>query len=148
MLKRALICVLAGMLCGCTTIFKPDQDVFYGPDFFSCNYWIDRNQDGKIAIDEWEGVKDCFFENEHVCFVAYFRQKPGTPLSFRLISPDGTVHSEKKLKQTAKTTIWCQEYEARNLVRAKGYGIWKVEWYAGDRLVNITTIRIYKIPTD
>lgn len=148
MIQRALICLFAAVLCGCTAIFNSKPEISYGPDFFSCNYWIDRNQDGKTDIDEWEGIKDCFLENEHISFVAYFRQKPGTPLSFRLISPDRTVYSEKTLKQTAKTTIWCQEYDAKDLINSKGHGVWTMEWYVRDQLVNITSVKILRFPSN
>ncbi|MCM8763757.1 MAG: hypothetical protein NC830_00090 [Candidatus Omnitrophica bacterium] len=145
MRQQALFAVLMACLCGCASIFQEAQ-TYYGPDFFVCNYWIDRNQNKKIEIEEWEGIKDFFLENEHISFVAYFRQKSGTPLSFRLFAPDGSLYREKFLKQTAKTTIWCQEYEARDLINNKGTGMWKIEWYAGGQLVNITTIKILKYP--
>lgn len=145
MKRLFLIASLMFFVSGCATVFneKTENEICY---YFACNYWIDRNQDKKIDLDEWEGIKDIFYENEHISFVAYFNQKPGTPLSFKLISPDGSVYKEKTLKQTAKTTVWCQEYEAKDLVNNKGPGIWKIEWYAGSQLVNITFIRIFKIP--
>ncbi|MCX7705353.1 MAG: hypothetical protein N2115_03740 [bacterium] len=149
MIRRASIVLVASVLCGCVGFLDNEKkEILYTPDFFSCNYWIDRNQNGKIEIDEWEGIKDCFLEKEHISFVAYFRQKPGTPLSFKLIAPDGSIYREKQLRQTAKTTIWCQEYEARDLINERGQGVWRMEWYASDRLVNITYIRIFKFPQD
>ncbi|MCM8805576.1 MAG: hypothetical protein NC825_02440 [Candidatus Omnitrophica bacterium] len=138
---RALV-VVAMLLTGCAMMqenLPPAR-----PDFFACNYWIDKNQNGKIEDDEWEGIKFDFRESEHISFVAYFYQKPGTPLSFKLIAPDGSVYKEKTLKQTAKKTVWCQEYEARDLVKECGEGVWNMEWYVEGRIVNITTIRILK----
>lgn len=148
MLLRALLAVMLALCGGCVKNFNQNPPLNLGLDFFACNYWIDRNQDGKIDIDEWEGIKDCFLENEHISFVAYFRQKPGTSISFKLIAPDGSLYREKSLKQTAKITIWCQEYEAKNLIGEKGSGIWKMEWYAGEQLVNITYIKVTKFPSD
>ncbi len=145
MRHKILLVILLVLVSGCATIFEKTS-FQYGPDFFVCNYWIDRNQDRKVDIDEWEGVKDDFNEREHISFVGYFRQKIGTPISFKLFAPDGSLYREKFSKQTAKTTIWCQEFEAEKLVSEKGCGIWKVEWYAAGEIVNITTIRILKVP--
>ncbi len=111
-------------------------------DFFSCNYWIDRNQNNVIDDGEWDGIKDDFRTAEHISFVGYFRQKQGTNLTFKLFAPDGSLYREKTLKQTSKISVWCQEYDAKELVDYGGTGMWRVEWYVEGQLVNITVIRI------
>ncbi|HOK80886.1 MAG TPA: hypothetical protein PKW86_09465 [bacterium] len=139
---RLVIAVSILVASGCA-ILQTDIPPSH-PDFFVCNWCVDRNQNGKIDDGEWEGIKDDFRECEHISFVGYFHQKPGTELAFKLIGPDGSIYKQKSLKQTAKTTIWCQEYEAKDLVNACGAGMWTIEWYAGGKLVNITAIRILK----
>ncbi|HQL64771.1 MAG TPA: hypothetical protein PLS78_02790 [bacterium] len=134
------VILLMAFMTGCATIM---QDIPPShPDFFACNYWVDRNQDNKIDDDEWDGIKNDFRSTEHICFVGYFRHKEGTNLTFRLFAPDGSLCREKNLKQKAKVSVWCQEYEAKELVNYGGTGVWSVKWFVEGQLVNITVIRI------
>ncbi|HPP66484.1 MAG TPA: hypothetical protein PKX05_01055 [bacterium] len=112
------------------------------PDFFACNYWVDRNQNNTIDDDEWDGIKTDFRTWEHICFVGYFYYKEGTYLAFRLFAPNGSLYKEKTARQKAKISVWCQEYDASELVEYGGTGVWRVEWFGDGQLVNITAIRI------
>lgn len=140
MLLSWTVILITVFTTGCSMI--PEKTSVLQPAFFSCNYWVDRNQNNLIDEGEWDGIKDDFKTTEHICFVGYFRHKQGTNLTFKLFIPDGSLYREKTLKQTSKVSVWCQEYEAKDLVNSCSPGIWRVEWYVERQLVNITVIRI------
>lgn len=140
MLLSWTVILITAFTTGCVII--QEKVPVSQPDFFSCNYWVDRNQNNVIDEGEWDGIKDDFKTTEHICFVGYFRHKQGTNLTFKLFAPDGSLYREKTLKQTSKLSVWCQEYEAKDLVNSCSTGIWRVEWYVEGQLVNITVIRI------
>lgn len=77
-LKKGLVAMgaIAGLtqLVQCTAILKDDPvlgKILFDDEnkkqgsFFTCNYWLDKNQDGLVGNDEYVGVKDDFRANEH-----------------------------------------------------------------------------------
>jgi hypothetical protein len=105
------------------------------PDFFVCNRWIDKNQDGRGDFNEFEGVKSKFRAHEDITFVANIRKPFGTIIYYKLLRPDGVTHQygvahwERKDFQAYEPSVFDLTFSARSLAKEGGVGAWRMEWY-------------------
>lgn len=113
------------------------------PDFFACNYWIDENQDGAIAPNEWYGIKDYFRKHEQITFVAHIRQDIGVSFSYILYDPDGTIfESSMPERTTFNTSVVRYNRAVKALIENGGAGDWEMHWFIEGDLVNVTKVRL------
>ena len=114
-------------------------------NFFVCNRWVDKDQNGSISRDEWEGIKSRFRINEgYITFVAYIKQPTGTKISRLLRSPDGTISERDENFQSYKTTIFKPSFQVRDLIEMGGEGLWRMEWFVEGQYVGKSEATIYR----
>jgi len=106
---------------------------------------MDKNQDGRIDLDEWEGFgKNSFRSYDDLCFVAYIYKPIGTQISCRLRAPDGQVIENINRSQNFETTIFRQNYIARDLIDKYGAGVYRLEWFVEGTLVGESKATLIK----
>jgi hypothetical protein len=137
------------LLAGCSlpqpffsTDIKGERTSFL-PRFFACNGWEDKNQDGIEDPEEWQGIKDVFWYSETVTFVGTITKPQDTQCTAILKSPKGkNVHTEDFLCMDSSKTIKVFAFSVAALVKENEDGFWKMEWYAGTTLLNVTTVKL------
>jgi hypothetical protein len=112
------------------------------PDFFVCNQWVDKNQNGIMEIPEFENVKNSFRSYEKITMVGVFHKPIGTNIGYKVYSPDGSVIEDGNTTQTYLDFCWQMSETARYFLSKGSPGLWKVEWYIEGILVNVTQFNI------
>jgi hypothetical protein len=59
--------------------------------FFTCNRWVDLNQDGFTVMDEFFGIQSEFARGERVEVVALVNSRAGSELNFKLFNGGGEM---------------------------------------------------------
>ena len=111
-------------------------------DFFTANGWVDKDNDGLIDRDEFEGTKSSFSSRESITFVGIFYKSVGNYGSRRLFSPGGQVIDEGKFTVSSGTYFERVPYKVKDLLDKGGSGRWRMEWYMEGVLINTTYARL------
>jgi hypothetical protein len=140
-MKRLLIILL--VLTSCIT----PQKVFYSPttnspNFFACNQWIDTNQDGLYDANEFQNIKNSFRSYENIIFIGRFYKPVGTMLKYKIFTPAGSVLMEDSHASTFNPAIFGFSSSVRDLLSGGTPGVWKVQWFVEDILVNETLVTL------
>ena len=112
------------------------------PKFFACNYWIDRNQDSQVSVDEVQGIKDHFQIHETVTFVAIIEKGAGVHFSYTLMAPDGSTYFQDSETARYDKCMRRLEFKVRDLISEKESGVWRMFWRIEGKLVAITKVTL------
>jgi hypothetical protein len=134
------------------------------PTFFACNHWVDENQDGAVAPNEWVGIKEVFRPNENITFVAYIDKGIGVDFEYELRDPNNNrPNLDAKLPPASPNTpaassettkyeksVIRVEFSVKDLIGcptienapSSPAGDWKMYWKIQGSLVNITQVRL------
>ena len=123
---------LAGLVSGCATV----------PNFFTCNQWVDSNQDGIISDWEFQGVKSQFRTYEPITLVAKFFGKKGANIGYKIKNPSGKIMEEETSTAPYDNSVWKSTIEGRKLKEMGGVGEYKIEWYLENNVVNVTNFTL------
>ena len=139
----SLLMIATGFFQGCATGSTVGPKTLADlPDAFACNEWFDRDQNGMVAAQEFEGIKSTFSYFEELSFVARYDSGVGALITWRLFGPERTV-----LRQGSATGRWDRGYrmvrfEVGSLIDQGGLGDYRMEWYLEDTPTKTTRVRL------
>jgi hypothetical protein len=138
-MRKLLILCLVLASCSVTHIKYSSET----PQFFACNRWVDRNNDGIYDYYEFENIKNTFHSSENVLFVGFFKALPaGSKLHFQLFAPDGVLVYEFTQPTLFKRTLLRAEYSVMELIAKKSTGIWDAVWELEDDIIAETQVNL------
>lgn len=105
-------------------------------NFFVCNYWQDKNQDGMVSNEEYLGIKDQFRSNEWVTFIGEINGKQGANLSIKVWNGEGRLIRNETSIVAFGNYVQKVEYEPWQLYNLGGAGRYTVSWYLNDNLIS------------
>ena len=127
---------------GCVT--GAGGPVYGRSNFFICNYWVDRDQDGETALNEFVGIKNQFRANESVTLVGILIGHQGSRLTTRLYNGENRLVNTDNMTLPFESSVYKLEFGPWELVNKGGQGLYQVQWYINDNMVNVNKFNIIK----
>lgn len=111
---------------------EPENEV---PDFFICNYWEDKNQDGVASHDEYIGINNQFRAHEKITVVARITGKRGGNLKRIVRNAANKIVFEDVKVIPYDNSVLRISFEPRELYNLGGIGKYAVEWHLNNNLI-------------
>ena len=117
------------------------------PDFFACNYWEDKNDDGYMGREEFVGIKNTFSveDDTSITCVSYWHNSKGKIITIKIFDPKGYIWSDDTTTvEEDETYIYYWNFNTLSMASEGGLGNWTVKWYLDDEFTNSIIINFYK----
>lgn len=123
-----------GIGCDTTMMYTQPSPMFQPrlqmqvPQFFTCNEWIDSNQDGCVELHELKGIKNHFRAHERVTIGYISFNKKGAKDTLKIWNPQNTESGEISNIIAYQNNVRRYVFEPWEIYNTSGAGEYTYQW--------------------